>query len=304
MHVSVVVSAYNLERYIASTIGSIYAQSYEDWDLIVVDDGSSDDTASVARQAIKDERGIVVSRRNGGAAAARNAGISRARGPLIALCDGDDHWFPEKLSRQMEVFVTRRDALTVSSGWVGWYPAESGYFEDPEKLRRPVSGELGGITEISYGRLIEEAGICTSAAVFYKDVAQRVGGFEESLPCGEDYDFWLKMSWEAPILRLDEQLVAYRKHRASLTATSALTANYRAVAVDKAISRWGWRGPAGEHISRSAVRRGLVRSWQDFADASIAAGHRRAALGAIVSALRHDPVALRTWKIALRIARE
>jgi len=302
-HVTVVVPTYNLQRYVAETIASIYAQTYTEWDLLVVDDGSKDGTAEAARAAIADERGQVLQRPNGGASAARNAGIRAARGPLVALCDGDDVWSPEKLELQVKALRERPEIRTVSSQWIEWHPGEEGVYPDPLQGMRAANGNgTAASTDITYERLMEEAGICTSAAVFYKEVADEVGGFDETLPCGEDYDFWLKMTRHSPIHRLERPLAAYRKHAASLTRMQALQLNYRAVAVDYAIQRWGWLDPQGREISKSAVRRGLARSWQDFADASLNIGNSAGARTAVLQALRCDPLAVRSWKIAVKAA--
>src|ERR1700749_83796 len=102
--VSVIMPAYNSGRYLAESVRSVQAQTFGGWELVVVDDGSTDDTGEVARRlAEADARVRYVRRPNGGQAAARNTGLAEARGRLVAFLDADDLWLPEKLEAQMEV---------------------------------------------------------------------------------------------------------------------------------------------------------------------------------------------------------
>src|SRR5215204_696893 len=102
--VSVIMPAYNAGRYIAESVRSVQAQTFGGWELVVVDDGSADDTGEVVRRfAAADARVRYVRRPNGGQAAARNTGLAEARAPFVAFLDADDLWLPEKLEAQLAV---------------------------------------------------------------------------------------------------------------------------------------------------------------------------------------------------------
>ena len=98
--VSVIIPAYNAAPYLAETLASVFAQSYPDYEIIVVDDGSTDDTLAVLEQFA--DRITLIRKPNGGPASARNAGLRQARGELLAFLDGDDLWLPDKLAAQVE----------------------------------------------------------------------------------------------------------------------------------------------------------------------------------------------------------
>ena len=115
--VSIITPCYNGDRYIADTIESVMRQTYPHWEMLIVDDGSSDDTARIAAgYAGRDERIKLIQQANAGTAAARNAGMKLARGRYIALLDADDIWEPEFLSRQMD-FLRRKDAVCVCGAY-------------------------------------------------------------------------------------------------------------------------------------------------------------------------------------------
>uniref|UniRef100_UPI00405607F6 glycosyltransferase family 2 protein n=1 Tax=Agathobacter sp. TaxID=2021311 RepID=UPI00405607F6 len=111
--VSIITPCYNGEKYISETMDSVLAQTYKDWEMIVVDDGSKDNSADIVRSyARRDSRIQLVQQANGGSAAARNNGIRRAKGQYIALLDADDVWMPEFLESQI-AFMKEKDAVCV-----------------------------------------------------------------------------------------------------------------------------------------------------------------------------------------------
>ncbi len=111
--VSIITPCYNSERYIAETIESVVSQTFQSWEMIIVDDGSGDETAEIVnRFAGRDPRIQYISQQNSGSAAARNNGIRRAEGRYIALLDSDDLWLPEFLERQLR-FMKEKDAAVV-----------------------------------------------------------------------------------------------------------------------------------------------------------------------------------------------
>lgn len=111
--VSIITPCYNGSKHIKETIESVIAQSYQDWEMIIVDDGSEDDSAKIINSyVIKDKRIVLVKQSNAGSAVARNNGIARAKGQYIALLDADDLWHPDFLQKQIE-FMREKNAICV-----------------------------------------------------------------------------------------------------------------------------------------------------------------------------------------------
>lgn len=113
--ISIVIPAYNAARTLETTVQSVFGQTVQDFEIIIVDDGSKDDTIAVA-QSIEDTRVKVLTQPNGGASAARNTGIKAAKGEYVAFLDADDLWMPRKLERQLEVFANGKDVTAVQTG--------------------------------------------------------------------------------------------------------------------------------------------------------------------------------------------
>jgi glycosyltransferase involved in cell wall biosynthesis len=181
--VSIVIPAYNSAAVIGSAVGSVLAQGYDDWELIVADDGSTDDTAEVA-SALERVR-LVRAERNGGPAAARNLALSHASGELVAFLDADDRWLPDYLETQL----ARYDAERGSRQPVGLLACDAriegvqGTYA--EQFRR-------GIEPITLERVLRRNVIYISAMVT-REAGEVAGWFDESLFGTEDHDLWIKI---------------------------------------------------------------------------------------------------------------
>ncbi|MCA1816151.1 MAG: glycosyltransferase [Acidobacteria bacterium] len=213
--VSVVMPAYNAGAYIAESIRSVLAQTYETWECVVVDDGSADDTARVARGfADADPRIRVVSRANGGQAAARNTALKHARGSLVAFLDADDLWLPDKLRLQLDALEAARADVVNSDGY---------FFSDEEPERE--AGEFSivpGRTEGAqmFRLLFEFNRVATLSVLARRAALDAVGLFDEDRRyqnC-EDYDLWLRMARGGAIFYgMTEKLMRYRRHAGATT---------------------------------------------------------------------------------------
>lgn len=203
--VSVIIPAYNAEKYIAETIESVLRQSYQDYEIIVVDDGSTDKTRSILESYT--DRVRYFYKENGGPASARNLGIKHARGEYIALLDADDIWLPQKLEKQIEVFEKSPDIGLVHSGSI--------VFDDkninPERIRfkdeRYCSGDV-------FPYLFICNFIGNSTVVLRKTCFDAVGLFDESPGFfgTEDYDMWLRISYRYAVEFIPTPLIKYREH--------------------------------------------------------------------------------------------
>lgn len=219
--VSVIIPTYNRGWTIGEAVDSVLAQDYRDFELIIVDDGSTDNTPEVLdayRGTIK-----VFRQENKGVSAARNRGIAEASGRFIAFLDSDDLWLPQKLSRQVEFFNTTPDALICQTEEV-WI--RSGVRVNPKKRHQKPSGM---IFEPSLVLCL----VSPSAVMIRRSLLEIVGNFDETLPACEDYDLWLRISCRFPVYRIDTPLIIKRGgHEDQLSASFGLD-RFRIKAIKK-----------------------------------------------------------------------
>jgi len=194
--VSVIIPAYNSASFIHKAIDSVLAQSFEDYEIIVVNDGSSDNTVECL--ASYAGRLQVITQPNAGASKARNTGIQAAKGEFVAFLDADDLWRPSKLEQQVA-------ALRAKPNWVACY-TETSYKADeetqiqqPEPLAKLVTKDLKQVFLHPY--------LVTSSFMVRREVLNRVGYFDEGLKTAEDIDLYLRIAEQGPIGLLQTSLV-------------------------------------------------------------------------------------------------
>lgn len=181
--VSVITPAYNASEFLSQTIASALAQTHRDFELLVVDDGSTDDTLDIARRWERtDTRVRVLARSHGGQSAARNAAIAEARGEFFALLDSDDLWHPTFLESQLTLLDSEPLVDVVTGNALNLGGAHHG---------RPVN-PVQDCREISPLEILERENSIFIMSVFRRSVVERTGGFDETLPLNEDYDFWIR----------------------------------------------------------------------------------------------------------------
>jgi len=186
--VSVIIPTFNRAWAVERAVDSVLDQDYRPFELIVVDDGSTDQTAEIL--ARYGNQLTVVCQENRGVSAARNAGIARAEGDLIAFLDSDDFWRPKKLTIQVDFFTSHPDALICQTGefWV-----RNGRRVNPGRRHRKLSGMI-------FTSSLELCLVSPSAVMMRKTLFSMVGGFDETLPACEDYDLWLRVLIDAPLV--------------------------------------------------------------------------------------------------------
>ena len=209
--VSVIIPTFNRGWILKEAIDSVLDQEFNDYELIVVDDGSTDDT-----QEILDGYGvdiIVLQQSNKGVSAARNRGITEATGQLIAFLDSDDLWLPRKLSRQVDFFNTNTSAMVNQTEEI-WI--RNGVRVNSKKRHQKHSGMI-------FERSLELCLVSPSAVMIRKPLFESVGVFDENLPACEDYDLWLRISCRYPIHLIDDPLIIKRGgHEDQLSKTPGL----------------------------------------------------------------------------------
>ncbi|NNL76184.1 MAG: glycosyltransferase [Desulfobacterales bacterium] len=250
--VSVIIPTYNRGWIIREAIDSVLDQEFKDYELIVVDDGSTDDTLEILDSYGKD---INIWRQpNKGVSAARNMGIAEAAGQLVAFLDSDDLWLPRKLSRQVDFFNTNPGTM-VNQTEEMWF--RNGIRVNSKKRHRKHSGMI-------FERSLDLCLVSPSAVMIRKTLFETVGLFDENLPACEDYDLWLRISCCYPIYLIDVPLVIKRGgHADQLSKTSRLD-KYRIQALKKIIdskqlSEIQYRAAAHTLIDKCAIYAGGCR---------------------------------------------
>ena len=236
--VSVIIPTYNRGWVLREAVDSVLAQDFEDFELIVVDDGSTDNTREILETYHNDI--IVLSQNNRGVSAARNWGIARSCAPLIAFLDSDDLWKPQKLSRQIDFFEANPEALICQTEEI-WI--RNGVRVNPRRRHHKFSGM---IFESSLALCL----VSPSAVMVRKKLFDTVGLFDERLPACEDYDLWLRVSCRYPVYLLDDPLIIKRGgHKDQLSRAAGLD-KYRIQSLEGIIEN----GRLSESQHRAAAR--------------------------------------------------
>jgi len=218
--VSVVVPIYNADKYLEDTIRSVLHQSYPSFELLLIDDGSKDNSLSIAhRYANLDPRIKVLTHednRNKGVSATRNLGIVKAQYEWIALLDSDDLWAPKKLEKQIEVIKANPDVALVYSKLQTLFLTEYRNFPS-------ICGTgNAGVQENIFKQMVnDQVWMPNSSVMFRKDIIHKVGFFNEGLKYQvEDHLFFTKITYFYKTYFLDEILGEYRIHSTSYTVNT------------------------------------------------------------------------------------
>lgn len=209
VRVSVVMPVFNGVRTVVPAVESVRSQAFADWELIVVDDGSTDGSVDAARQLEAEGRIRLVHQEHEGLAAARNRGVAAARGDLIAFLDADDLWTPGYLGTMVVALDERLGATLAFAGWQ--YIDEAGTLL-PQRVT-PFDGDpVRAAAELPWrNALVPSAVVVRSSAV------GAVGGFDTSFRACEDWDLWLRLRDDGELIGVPDALVLYRAHAASMS---------------------------------------------------------------------------------------
>ncbi len=242
--VSVIIPTYNRARFVVEAVESVLHQSFKDYEVIVVDDGSDDATPELLSPYINRIRYIAQPRQ--GPSAARNTGINESRGTYCAFLDSDDLWRPEKLERQVEFFATHPDFHICQT-------QELWLRNDREIKPRPKHRK-------EHGCFFERAvGLCLispSAVMMRRTLFDAVGLFDEMLSAAEDYDLWLRVTARYPVGLIDEELVIKRGgHADQLSVKSiGILDRYRIQALINILES-GWLSRKQVEVAMHELRR-------------------------------------------------
>ncbi|MEZ6064838.1 MAG: glycosyltransferase family A protein [Planctomycetaceae bacterium] len=194
--VSVVIPSFNHARYVCDAVDSVLAQTYANQDVIVVNDGSTDDTAEVLRKY--GDRIQVIHQRNAGHSAARNTGIQHARGEWVAFLDADDYWHPQKTQRQLEAVGDHSEVGVIGS---------AGGDEMPDEI--PAGAAVRTLTVRDF---LHSTPLTSSSTMVRRHCFERAGLFDASLKGAEDRDMWLRLVAREIVWQVDIECWHYRLH--------------------------------------------------------------------------------------------
>ena len=244
--VSVLVAARDAAATLPRTLGSVAAQTFTDWEVVLTDDGSSDATAATARDTLGARVTVLRHEAALGPAAARNTAASTASGDLLAILDADDRWLPEYLAEQVATYDRAPEGVGIV--------ACDALLEDDQGTARGRWGDLVGSWDgVTLRALLHENTIFTSV-VCPAHVFASVGGYEPTLRRGEDYDLWLRIleaGWTVAGTR--RPLAVYRLSAGALTAdTAQLAADTRRV-LERALAR-GQLERGQRRVARRQIR--------------------------------------------------
>jgi glycosyltransferase involved in cell wall biosynthesis len=289
--VSVVIGAFNAQRFLAPALDSLLAQTFRDFELVVVDDGSTDDTFAILKKyQAGDSRVRVIQIAHGGIVEAANAGLNAARSDLIARADADDVSMPDRLQKQFDFLNARPEVVAVGS-------------------RMQVIEPFGSPLRITDHKLtheeIEEEFLRGSgwalpqpAAMLRKSVALKVGGYRHNYPYSEDFDLLLRMSEAGRLANLPDVLVQYRLHAGSANWNHHQRQMANKVGLlTEAYGRRGRTMPRDMKFpgawDQPAAERYLLWLWTALKHQNVRGARRHA-----WSALKSAPLSISAWRAA------
>jgi len=224
LNVSVVLPTYNRYTFLKRALVSVFVQTYKPSEVIVIDDGSTDNTSQIKQDfpAIK-----YFYQKNKGVSSARNLGIKKASYEWIAFLDSDDEWHKDKLKEQVAFHKQNPDILMsyTDEKWI----RDTKEVKIPKKFKK-YSGEV-------FNKCLSHCIIAPSASLIHKDLFFKIGLFDESLEVCEDYDLWLRIALEHPIGLVDKKLITkYAGHNDQLSFKHWGMDRFRVIALEKLLN--------------------------------------------------------------------
>ena len=222
MQISVIIPTYNRKNLITRAIKSVINQSLKPFEIIIVDDGSTDGTYEFINQFFPEIR--VIRQLNNGVSSARNLGLKNAKGNWIAFLDSDDEWFSKKLELQKKA-IDHSDKYLISHTNEIWI--RNGVRVNQMKKHQKYGGYI-------FEKSLDICRISPSSVLINRKIFEDIGKFDETLKICEDYDFWLRISSKYPVLFLDELLIKkYGGHKDQLSKNTIGIEQYRIQSLEK-----------------------------------------------------------------------
>jgi glycosyltransferase involved in cell wall biosynthesis len=249
--VSVVMPNYNGQKWLEQSIGSVMEQTYRNWELVVVDDASTDSSVEIIEGlAARDERVLLhaLPENSGNPSVARNAAAHLCRGKYVAFIDADDHWRPGKLQRQVALMEGAGTGAALCHGNMEISVASGGYLDGMNfsqgRLRSRIEGRC-------FENLLIRNFICTSSVMIRRDsLRHRPAWFDPEFRICQDWDLWLWLAWRHEFAYVPEALGTYRIHGGNLSSNQSLTRRESR----EAVRRWRGTAPFGVYLKAITAR--------------------------------------------------
>lgn len=289
--ISVLMPVYNAQRYLSAAVESILHQSFQDFEFLIVNDGSTDRSlALLQRYAAQDARIRLISRENTGYVQALNEMLALAQGEFLARMDADDVALPERFARQV-AFLQQHPEVVCVGGAQDWIDGAGRFL-----LHHPEAEQDAAIQQLA---LTGQTPINHPSALMRRRAVLQVGGYDESLHPAEDLDLWLKLGEVGQLANLPDTVLQYRQHDQSVSERlQTEQTQQRRVACEHAWQRRGIQGKFHEAepwrpVDRPSRHRFTVMyGWWFFN-----AGQRAAALVYAWKAIRIQPWTIEGWKL-------
>ena len=291
--ISIIIPAYNAETTILKTVESVLKQTLADFEIIVINDGSTDQTLEILED-IEDPRVQTFTFPNSGPQKSRNRGIEKAQGKYLAFLDADDLWTQEKLADQLQALQESSDAVMAYS-WTNWID------EQDRVWRRGAHVSISG--NVAARLLLSDFIGSGSNPLILAEVVKKLGGFDEDIVAGQDWEMWLRIASQYSVVAISKVHVLYRKlptSRAWSNNVSRQEKGYRQV-IEKTI----YRSPEILQPLRRRVLGNVYKSLTvDSLERAVSAKQSPMAVKLIGQAVWYDPSLLRArvlYKVILRV---
>jgi glycosyltransferase involved in cell wall biosynthesis len=241
---TIIIPTYNRADFLRESIRSVFSQTFSDYELIVVDDGSSDHTEDVVREFPKIR--YVACRENSGVSHARNLGIKLAGGRYVCFLDSDDLWIKNKLEVQISWMEAHADCQVCYTDEI-WI--RKGVRVNPMNKHRKYSGDI-------FSHSLPLCIVSPSSVLMRSSLFDEVGLFDEGLPACEDYDLWLRISLKYPVHYIEEKLIVKKGgHEDQLSAKYWGMDRFRVIALDKLLKESSLKGEKRGLVVKTLVQK-------------------------------------------------
>jgi len=290
--VSVLMPVYNAQRYVAQTVESILAQTFTDFEFIIINDGSTDKSLKILEAYVaKDKRIRLTSRANKGLTPTMNEMLAQARGEFVAIIENDDIALPERLALQVKFLQDQPDYVAV--GGAQELIDEKGRLLT--RLELPLQND-----EIQKDALAGHGSICHPGSTIRRTALLEIGGYNETMRLAHDLDLWLRLGEVGALANLQETVVKYRLHKNSLSEQKGM--QQRQEAREACERAWQRRGIQGHFEATELWRPGPDRASQhhfmlQYGWWAFNSGQRQTALVYATRAITALPFAIEGWKL-------
>jgi glycosyltransferase involved in cell wall biosynthesis len=288
--VSVIIPIYNGERYIRETLDSVFAQTYQDYEIVCVDDGSDDGTLAVLHEY--GSKIHLIRQTNTGQAGARNASVKQAGGKYLAFLDQDDLWHPEKLEQQVVAMETSPECVLVHCD-----------MDTIDAIGNVIQRNVVSATHVSTHKGLRmtqlvgwDPNIYPSTMLIRRDAFERIGGFDSELRCGEDIDLMIRLKHEGSFIFLGQSWTQYRKHGTNFSGSGSDKMFKCSVFFFQKIRRFY----TGDKSRQKLIDKFLANVYSDWGKMKMRLGLRVEARRLLLTSLTYNPWQFRTYSRLLR----